>query len=141
MTSACLCSITLGVRDRARSQAFYRAVGFRPLAEDELGAILVRDGVHLVLRNWAALAQDTGVAPEASGFRGSHLTLYFSDKAAVDATYGTWIAAGAIGVRQPSTRSWGGYAGIAADPDGHLWGMCFAPRLQKPLAFPEEQHT
>ncbi|QGF23742.1 VOC family protein [Raineyella fluvialis] len=133
MTPSCLSSITLGVRDRARSEAFYQAVGFEVLGDDELGTLLAAHGLHLILRNWADLADDFGVAPEAGGFRGSHVTLHLADRDIVDGTYATWITAGAIGVRQPTEKPWGGYAGVVADPDGHLWEMCFVAGIESVL--------
>ncbi|WOQ16573.1 VOC family protein [Raineyella sp. W15-4] len=139
MTPPCLSSITLGVRDHARSLAFYRAVGFRVLADDERGTVLAAHGLRLILRGWTELADDFGVAPETGGFRGSHLTLHLADQAAVDGTYDTWITAGAIGVRQPAAKDWGGYAGVAADPDAHLWEMSFAPGIATVLALPDGQ--
>lgn len=129
MTTPCLSSITLGVRDRARSLAFYRAVGFRVLADDALGTVLTAHCLNLIIRSWTDLADEFGMAPQAGGFRGSHLTVHLADAGEVDAAYATWITAGGIGVRQPAARDWGGYAGVLADPDAHLWELCFAPGI------------
>ncbi|HVY03255.1 MAG TPA: VOC family protein, partial [Caulobacterales bacterium] len=64
--------ITLGVRDLARSRAFYEAIGFRPSSssQDEIVFIQLSGGVALALFGWDALAEDAQVSPEGHGFRG-----------------------------------------------------------------------
>ena len=72
-------------------------------------------------------AEDAGVSPEGSGFRGVALAHNEPSPEAVDATFAEVIAAGATAVKPPHKTFWGGYSGYFADPDGHLWEVCWNP--------------
>jgi uncharacterized glyoxalase superfamily protein PhnB len=37
------------------------------------------------------------------------------------------LTAGATLVKAAHRMDWGGYSGYVADPDGHLWELCFNP--------------
>ncbi|SDB89950.1 hypothetical protein GA0111570_10750 [Raineyella antarctica] len=135
MTIQRLSSVTLGVQDVERSRNFYAAVGFSRRFEDKATVAFESEGMLLVLRPWDVLADEFGVAPQGAGFRGFHLTCLFDSEEAVDAAYEGWIGAGGVGVRQPSSRPWGGHAAVVADPDAHLWELCTATQ------FPAERPT
>jgi len=45
----------------------------------------------------------------------------------VDAVLATAQAAGATITRPAGPTSWGGYAGVFADPDGHPWEVAHNP--------------
>jgi uncharacterized glyoxalase superfamily protein PhnB len=67
------------------------------------------------------------VSAEGTGFRDVCIARNEPDKAAVDATFAEAMAAGATLVKPPQDAFWGGYSGHFADPDGHLWEVCWNP--------------
>lgn len=48
----------------------------------------------------------------------------------VDAIVAAAEAVGAVVNKRPSETSWGAYAGFFFDPEGHLWEICFNPKIQ-----------
>jgi hypothetical protein len=56
-----------------------------------------------------------------------------SSEAEVDDVMAQAAAAGANVVKPAQKTFWGGYAGIFADPDGHLWEVAY-----NPAAIPED---
>ena len=84
-------------------------------------------GVALALFPRAALAADATVAPEGGGFSGVTLAHNVADKAEVDAVLRAAVGAGARLVKPAQQAEWGGFSGYFADPDGHLWEVCWNP--------------
>ncbi len=121
--------ITLGVRDLARSLAFYRdglgwpTHGYKPDAGVVFFAL---EGTWLALYPRDKLAEDAGV-PDGQGFGGITLAHNEASPEKVDAAYAEAIAAGARAVKPPQKAFWGGYSGYFADPDGYLWEIAFNP--------------
>ena len=117
-------AIMLGVEDLARSKAFYA---------DGLGCAIDQDypnfvsfdlgegSSSLALYERDAAAQDAGVSPEGSGFRGASFHYIVDSHEAVDEVIGTAVAAGGAVVREAAAAQWGGYFGYFSDPDGYLW--------------------
>jgi len=127
--------ITLGVRDVARSTAFYEAIGWqRAVASNaDVTFIATADSV-LGLWSHDALAADfghDGVAPPQ--FRGVSLAINVESEAEVDRVVEEMHRAGGAVVKPPGRVFWGGYTGHVTDPDGHCWeiahnpGFAFAP--------------
>jgi catechol 2,3-dioxygenase-like lactoylglutathione lyase family enzyme len=116
-------TIMLGVEDLARSKAFYA---------DGLGCALDQDYPHfisfklgegsssLALYQREAAAQDAGVSPEGSGFRGVSFHYIVPSREAVDEMMGKAAAAGGAIVKAAAATQWG-YFGYFSDPDGFLW--------------------
>lgn len=122
--------LTLGVADVARATAFYEAVGFTASSHSVPGEVtfLRGAGTHLGLWGHEQLAADAGLPADAPPpFRGSSIALNLPDRAAVDATYARWVAAGATERRAPHETFWGGYTSYVTDPDGHLWELAHNP--------------
>ena len=120
--------VTLGVTDVARSTAFYESLGWqRSTASQEAITFFSMEGSVLGLFCRDALAEDAGVDPVGSGFRGVTLALNCADRDEVDAVYAAWLDAGATPVKPPEAVFWGGYSGYVADPDGHLWELAHNP--------------
>jgi catechol 2,3-dioxygenase-like lactoylglutathione lyase family enzyme len=120
--------ITLGVRDIARSLAFYRdGLGFPTHNYKEGGdhVLFVMEGSWLALYPADKLAEDAPVPVEGFGFRRFTLAHLAKSKAEVDKIYAQAIAAGAK--KHPQDAFWGGYSGYFADPDGCLWEVAFNP--------------
>ena len=120
--------ITLGVRDLARSRAFYRALGWQESSGSQEAVAFYQAGsVAFALFGREALADDASVPPAGSGFPAFTLAHNVASEAAVDATLAEAVAAGARLVRPGERAPWGGYRGYFADPDGFLWEVCFNP--------------
>ena len=121
--------VTLGVRDLARSLAFYRD-GLRwPTHDYNPDADVVffpLEGTWLALYPRDKLAEDAGV-PDGQGFGGITLAHNEPSPERVDAAYAEAINAGARTIKPPQKSFWGGYSGYFADPDGYLWEVAFNP--------------
>jgi len=128
--------VTLGVRDLARSEAFYLAMGWeRSTASVEGEVAFLRSGpVVLSLYGREALAADAGVAPTdlAEPPAAISLARNLPTEQAVDEACARAEAAGGRIVTAPGPVEWGGYLGYVADPDGHLWEFTHNPGF--PLA-------
>lgn len=120
--------VTLGVRDVARSTAFYEALGWvkSSASPPEVSFFQMAGGVLAV---WGRddLADDASVSDDGGGYRGVALAINLESPAAVDAAYSGWIEAGGVGTTQPHATEWGGYSCYVADPDGHLWEFAHNP--------------
>ncbi len=121
--------VTLGVRDLARSIAFYDALGWERRGDPEQGIVWFRtSGSWVGLFAVHELAADAGlmIGPEQE-FRGSTYAINLQSETDVDAAIDEVRALGARVVKSPTRADWGGYSGYFADPDGHLWELCYNP--------------
>jgi hypothetical protein len=117
-------AIMLGVKDLRRSKAFYA---------DGLGCAIDRDhesfvsfnlgdgSSSLALYEWNAAAQDAGVSPKGSGYRGVSFHFIVPSSEAVDEMMSKAEGAGGSIVKKAEAVQWGGYSGYFSDPDGYLW--------------------
>lgn len=120
--------VTLGVRDLARSRAFYRALGWRESSGSEEAVAFFQAGsVAFALFGRASLAEDANVPSAGTGFAGFTLAHNVASEEDVDATLREAVAAGGRLVRPGEKAPWGGFRGYFADPDGFLWEVCFNP--------------
>lgn len=128
--------VTLGVADLDRSIAFYTALGWQQRGDRSQGIVWFRtSGPWLGLFPADELAGDAGLSAEAlPRFRGSTLAVNLRTEADVDAAFVTFRQAGGEVVKPAERTPWGGYSGYVADPDGHLWELCFNP------GFPLDEH-
>ena len=119
--------VTLGVTDLARSKRFYAALGWHGQEVQET-VFVQAGGLVLVLWGRDKLAADSGVAAApAGGFGGIVLAHNVRSRAEVDAIVADATRAGATVTRPPAETFYGGYAGVFADPDGHLWEIAHNP--------------
>jgi predicted lactoylglutathione lyase len=95
--------ITIGVADVARSVAFYQRLGWERCSSsmDEIAWFRTADS-YLGIFGWSDLAE------------------------MVDEGLDLAIAAGAT-LLKPGTDLPFGYGGYFADPDGHVWEVCYNP--------------
>lgn len=117
-------TIMLGVRDMARAKKFYVEGMGAAIQQDYPGFVLLNLGEgssSLALYEWDAAAQDAGVSPEGSGFRGVSFHFITDSSEAVDDVIAKAETSGGTVVRKPEKAPWGGYFGYFADPDGYLW--------------------
>ena len=122
--------VSLGVRDFAKSYAFYhKGLGFEPhnYTAGEEHVMFRLEGSWLSLLPRAALAEDAAVPDDGHGFGGITLAHNVKSKGDVDAVFAQAISAGAKPVKKPQDVFWGGYSGYFADPDGYLWEVAWNP--------------
>lgn len=128
--------ICLGVRDMAKSLAFYRAIGFQTYETADNPPIVFFDtqGSKLELYPIQALAEDINAdAPPKVGegtFGGITLACNMKSEQEVDAFMQTVTVQGGVVVKQPQRVSWGGYSGYFQDPDGYYWEVAYGPNWQ-----------
>jgi catechol 2,3-dioxygenase-like lactoylglutathione lyase family enzyme len=117
-------AIMLGVQDLNRSKQFY-GEGLGCMIDQDHPTFVsfnLGDGSSsLALYQWDAAAQDAGVSPEGSGFRGVSFHFIVASREAVDEVMGKAVGAGGSVVKEAAAASWGGYFGYFGDPDGYLW--------------------
>jgi catechol 2,3-dioxygenase-like lactoylglutathione lyase family enzyme len=119
--------ITLGVRDLARAVAFYRALGWEPVADEHDDVYFFQAG-GLVFALWGRdlLAEDSGVA-DGGGWGGVTLAHNVRTPTEVDTHIEQARAAGARIGREPGPTFYGGYSGVFEDPEGHPWEIAHNP--------------
>ena len=128
-------SITLGVSDLQRAFHFYKdGLGFPTKMTPDGGIILfTTKGTALMLYPKDKLAEDGGLKPSQNGQGESHgFTLGYCarKKEDVDAILAKAEKAGATITKPAQKRSWGGYSGNFADPDGNLWEVLYSHTLK-----------
>jgi catechol 2,3-dioxygenase-like lactoylglutathione lyase family enzyme len=122
--------ISLGVRDFAKSLAFYRdGLGFPVHDYTEGGDFCMfrLEGTWLSLYPRDKLAEDATVPDDGSGFAGFSVAHNVASPADVDTVFAHAISVGAKPVKSPRRAFWGGYSGYFADPDGYLWEVAHNP--------------
>jgi predicted enzyme related to lactoylglutathione lyase len=128
-------AITLGVRDFNRAKQFYSEGLGWPIQQEhgEWVSFSVGNGSSaLGLLSWDALAEDAGVAPDGSGFRGITLSYIVRSEERVDAVLAEAERAGGK-IAKPAEAAWGGRSGYFTDPEGYLWKVASSAG-QQPFA-------
>ncbi len=123
--------VTLGTTDIQRARAFYEALGWTGTSPDGEVVFMQAGGMVLALWSRELLAEDSGVT-DGGGWGGVTLAHNVASPAVVDEVLAEARAAGASIVRAGAPTSWGGYAGVFVDPDGHPWEIAHNPHW--PLA-------
>ena len=116
-------AIMIGVQDLGRSKKFYGEGLGCTIDQDYPNFVsfnLGEGSSSLALYEREAAAQDAGVSPAGSGFRGVSLHYLVPSSEAVDEVMGRAVAAGGGVVREAAAAQWG-YFGYFSDPDGYLW--------------------
>ena len=127
-----LAIVTLGVADLERSARFYRDLGWEQRGDLAQGITWFKtSGSWLGLFGYDALADDAALvaAPESDlpAYRGVTLALNLASEDAVDLAFARVHEVGGRIVKPAHRAEWGGYSGYFADPDGHLWEICYNP--------------
>jgi len=121
-------AIMLGVKDLNRSKKFYgEGLGCK-IDQDHPNFVSFRLGEgssSLALYEREAAAQDAGVSPDGSGFRGVSFHYIVSSRETVDEVMRSAKRAGGNVVKEPAGAQWG-YSGYFGDPDGYLWKVAAA---------------
>jgi len=130
MIPARISLVTLGVRDVARSKAFYQALGWETAIDMDDFAVFRTAGPLLAVYPETDLARDmggngsSGIEPHV---RQSSLAINVESPDEVDRCVAEMMAAGAALLAAPEPAEWGGYTSIVADPDGHAWEIAHNP--------------
>ena len=121
--------VTLGVRDVAVSEAFYRALGWEVVISADDGFRLFRtSGAYLTLWPAESLWADAGIpTPAEPRFGGVTLAMNLDSPADVDEALAIAAAAGGTVLKPANALEWGLYHGHIADPDGHVWDIANNP--------------
>jgi catechol 2,3-dioxygenase-like lactoylglutathione lyase family enzyme len=117
-------AIMIGVEDIARSKKFYAEGLGCAIDQDHPNFVsfdLGEGSSSLALYQREAAAQDAGVSPEGSGFRGVSFHYIVQSTDVVDEVMRKAAASGGEVVKEAAAAQWGGYFGYFSDPDGHLW--------------------
>jgi catechol 2,3-dioxygenase-like lactoylglutathione lyase family enzyme len=115
-------AIMVGVSDLARSKRIYGEGLGCAIDQDHPNFVsfnLAEGSSSLALYGWEAAAQDAGVPPEGSGFRGVSFHYIVASRQEVDEVMAAAVAAGGS-VTKEAAAPWGGYFGYFSDPDGYL---------------------
>lgn len=124
--------ICLGVRDIAKSLAFYRNIGFRTYEKNDNPPIVFfhNDGTKLELYKVEELAKDiNGDSPPplmTGGFCGITLAINMKSEQEVDDFMENVSKHGGTIAKQPQRVFWGGYSGYFQDPDGYYWEIAYS---------------
>lgn len=125
--------ICLGVRDMAKSLAFYKSIGFRTYEKGDNPPIVffTTQGSKLELYPLESLAKDIDEENppplSAGGFGGITLAINMKSQREVDAFFALVEKKhGATIAKAPQTVFWGGYSGYFQDPDGYYWEVAYS---------------
>lgn len=121
--------ITLGVKDLAKSFAFYKDVLGLP-SKDGLEsdvAFFQLKNIWLSLYPRDLLAKDANVEDDKEGFVGVTLAHNVKSKEEVDILIEKLRTKGVKITKEPQEAEWGGYQAYFQDPDGYNWEVAYNP--------------
>ena len=125
--------ICLGVKDMAKSLAFYKSIGFVTYEKSDCPPVVFFDsqGSKLELFSIEGLAKDINAQnpPEisAGGFCGVTMSCTMKSEAEVDSFFAKIEELGVTIAKMPEKVFWGGYSGYFQDPDGYYWEVAYGP--------------
>lgn len=122
--------VTLAVRDLERTRAFYvDGLGWAPSMYVEREVLMIQVGAQVVLSLWdrAAFEAEIGPIGAADGVPPVALAHNVATRGEVDGILLRAEEIGADPVTGGQERSWGGYTGYFADPDGYRWEIAYNP--------------
>jgi catechol 2,3-dioxygenase-like lactoylglutathione lyase family enzyme len=124
--------VTLGVSDLDRSIRFYADLGWEQRGDRAQDIMWFRTAATWIgLFGYDDLAEDAALEPPPAAdqprYRGITLALNLPTEHDVDAAFERVAEVGGTIVKPAERLSWGAYTGYFADPDGHLWELCYNP--------------
>ncbi len=122
--------VTLAVAQLDDTRRFYLdGLGWDAEIDQPGEVLMLRAGPQLVLSFWDRrhFEAEVGVAMSGPGVAPVTLAHNLATRVEVDVVLQTAAAAGAEPVRPAQERSWGGYTGYFADPDGYRWEIAYNP--------------
>lgn len=125
--------VTLGARSVPSLRAFYGKLGWvENDGSDETYTTFTMGTSRLALYPIGLLAKEAAPRDDvvaSDAWNGVTLGINLATREEVDDAFAAAVAAGAAGIESPVERSWGGYSGYFADPEGHRWELAWAPWL------------
>ena len=119
--------VTLAVADMDRACRFYcDGLGWEPALRMDDVTFFQMNGMVFGLYLQPVFEEELGrkMAPASSGIALAHNV---ASKDEVDAVMALAQKSGAVVVKSPIEREWGGYSGYFTDPDGHAWEVAWNP--------------
>ena len=118
--------VTLGVKDVAKSRAFYESLGWTGESPD--GEVIFFQVGAMIFALWdrSLLASDSAVT-DNQGWGGVTLAHNVDSPEEVDRVLAEAENAGATLGRAGAPTFWGGYSGVFIDLDGHPWEVAHNP--------------
>ncbi len=127
MTGNRITLVTLGVADPDRSRRFYEAWGWTVETAMEDVVFFDMGGSKFGLYRLPNLSEELGRDAGTPGAGASTLARNEASEEAVEASISRAVEAGATLVQSARRMHWGGYSGLVADPDGHVWEIAHNP--------------
>lgn len=119
--------ITLGVKDLAKSRAFYESLGWKAGGPSNPQVTFFQlAGIIIGLWSKEALAEEAGLTV-GKDFGGIVLAQNVDDRAIVDRVLAAAQRAGGKITAKASEKFWGGYSGYFTDLDGYAWEVAWNP--------------
>jgi len=120
--------VTLGVKNLAASKRFYvEGLGWKPVFENSEILFFQVGGMVFALFLRDELAKDFEADPASFGRAAAALGYNVRAKSEVDPLLELAAKAGAKILAPANEKSWGGYSGYFADPDGFAWEVAWNP--------------
>jgi uncharacterized protein len=123
--------VTLGARSVAALRAFYGAMGWvENDGSDDTYTSFTTGSLRLALYPIELLGEEAAPGDRVAAsdaWNGVTLGVNVATREEVDHAFAVALAAGAEAIQHPVERSWGGYSGYIADPEGHRWELAWAP--------------
>lgn len=121
--------ITVGVQNLARTKAFYAdGLGWKPAYEDHEIVFFQLNGIAFGCFLISSMLKETHLPEEARGTGLIAISHNVRTKEEVDPLIELAVASGGSLLAAAEERSFGGYSGYIADPDGHPWEICWNPK-------------
>lgn len=120
--------VTLGVKDLQISRKFYvDGLGWKPVFENNEIVFFQTGGMVFALFLRDHLAEDLGGGSIAFGSAPMALGYNVRSKSEVDPLIRRAQSAEGTILKPASEKTWGGYSGYFADPDGFAWEVAWNP--------------
>jgi predicted lactoylglutathione lyase len=122
--------VTLGARNLEVLRSFYGSWGWSETESSTREWVAFEMGPTKVAL-WAIELLHAEAAPERSiassdVWNGVTLAINVESKQVVHALCELAVAAGGTRAAEPADRTWGGYSGYVADPEGNCWEIAWA---------------
>ncbi|MBF0096050.1 MAG: VOC family protein [Magnetococcales bacterium] len=120
--------VTLGVRDLARSRAFYESLGWHASSASCDQVCFFQTGsMAMALYPLERLLEESGQSGTAPQPGGVTLGINVITQAEVDRELALVLEKGGTLLHPATDTPWGGRTAYFADPDGHPWEITWAP--------------
>lgn len=120
--------VTIGVADLARTKAFYvDGLGWNSAYEDHEIVFFQLNGIAFGCFLQESMVRESHVPASSRGTGLINLSHNVRTREEVDPLMQLAVSSGGTLLAPAIDRSFGGYSGYVADPDGHPWEICWNP--------------